>query len=125
MERKIIYADIALAPFEAFKEVLIALKDGWILDPTIYQSAGRAQPMRLDNAVIYHLAKFSAEELETMKEELPQPEQITDVIAVAFEEVKAKIAEGYVVHQIYAKNVILKRLAGGENKNGKNGEKEN
>ena len=100
-----------------FQKVIDALADGWVLDSSMYQSGGRAQPMRLDNTVVYHLVKYTEADLEQLQKEILEAtptENIRDVISADFAEVKQKISDGYVVHQIYQKNVILKKLDGGE-----------
>lgn len=121
MERNIVVLNVEGAMTKAFLEDLEKLTktfdDGWVLDPTMYQSGGRAQPLRLDNAIVYHLVKYTEEDIEELQKAIAEAnpqENIVDVISANFDEVKDKIKEGYVVHQIYQKNVVLKKLAGGE-----------
>lgn len=44
----------------SFNEVCELLKEGWILDPEIYDG----KPLQLDNGVVYHLVKLSDKEAE-------------------------------------------------------------
>ncbi|MBA7652698.1 hypothetical protein ES703_60537 [subsurface metagenome] len=114
-ERKIIgvsFARLGTTGFtdetdEAFKNLTTAIQEGWRLDPTFYQTAGRPQPMRLENAVIYHLIKYSAEELASMAKEKDLEPQIIDVKKVPHDEVKDLVKQGYRVKEIYAKDVVL------------------
>jgi len=100
-----------------FQKLIDALKDGWILDPTLYLSGGRPQPMRLENAVIYHLIKYTNEELVAMAEEQKVFEQseidkklglkIIKIAKVPWEEVNDLLDKGYVIRQEWAKEALL------------------
>jgi len=100
-----------------FQELIDALEDGWILDPTLYLSGGRPQPMRLENAVIYHLIKYTPEELAVITEEQKVFEQVeiekklgpkvVKIAKVLWEEVNDLLEQGYVIRQEWAKDALL------------------
>jgi len=77
------------------------LNNGWILDPLF-----NSKPIRLENAVIYHLAKFTEEELMELQEE-PVESEIVSVRSVGLDGVDELLKEGYTVHALYAKNAVL------------------
>ena len=131
-ERKIIILNVLLDGQLALISALISdLKDGWILNPMMYQSGGRAQPMRLENAVIYHLVKFSAEELEALAKERELAEQemfqnkrgprVVDTQKVSTvdgqDEVNALLKKGYTIKQEWSKETLLYLYEGDEEKN--------
>lgn len=85
-----------------FEIVNAELQKGWILNPNIYDG----KPLRLEAAVVYHLAKYSEEELT----ELNQKEEIVSVKSVDLNEVDDLLKEGYVVKELYAKNAVLVKM---------------
>jgi len=74
-------------------------KFGWILDPDIY--GGR--PLRLENAVVYHLIKYE-------EGEEPQPEtegKIISIKSVPIAEADKLLKDHYEIADRYAKTVTL------------------
>ncbi|MBA7646859.1 hypothetical protein ES703_54625 [subsurface metagenome] len=98
-ERKIVRAHYQ----EIYDQVVQLLDDGWILDPNIYKGA----PMRLEEAIVYHLIKFSQDELAAKAKEKTLEPQIVDIKKVPHDEVEALVKQGYKVETIYAKDVVL------------------
>lgn len=98
-ERKIILA-VTQANYDAVAELL---SQGWILDTRMYNG----RPMRLQAATVYHLIKFSDEELAAMAKEKELEPQILSVKRVSHDEVDALIEQGYTVKDTYAKDVVL------------------
>lgn len=109
-ERKI----IVVSPGDAFctekvTQLLKAKEDGWTLDPTMYCSGGRGQPLRLENAVFYHLIKYTEEELEEiaklqMEEHGPR---VVSIRKVPHHEADDLLKQGYTLKDTYAKDVVL------------------
>lgn len=76
--------------------------DGWILDPLF-----NSKPIRLENAVIYHLIKYSPEE----KTEFEASEaKVESVKSVGYEQVDELIKQGYQPRDYYAKIVIMIKM---------------
>jgi len=98
-ERKILRAHYQ----EIYDQVVQLLADGWILDPNIYKGV----PMRLETGIVYHLIKYSEEELAARAREKELEPQIVDVKKVPHDEVEALVKQGYKVETIYAKDVVL------------------
>ncbi|GAI96063.1 unnamed protein product, partial [marine sediment metagenome] len=90
----------------ALDEIVTLLDQGWILDPNIYKGA----PMRLEEAIIYHLIKFTPEELAAKAKEKQLEPQIVDVKKVPHEEVKDLVKQGFKVETLYAKDVVLVKM---------------
>ncbi len=91
-----------------FIEVAKLFSEGWVLNPEL-------KPYTTDNAVIYHLIKYTLEELEQMKTEAEQTLKLVSVKSVDINEVDPYLAEGYEVKDFYAKTVTLIK----KNKNNK------
>jgi hypothetical protein len=102
----IVRSDVAQSQTPVFETLNQFLTDGYILDPMF-----NSKPIRLENAVIYHLIKYNQEELEALQaeQEVAEPE-IVSVKSVSYEEVDALIAEGYKPRDFYAKNVIMIKI---------------
>lgn len=81
-------------------EVLTAINDGWELDPKFYNSAGKPQPMRTERAVFYHLVKYA-------KDEMPRGLRVVKAEKVKWEEVNAKLAEGWVIEKEYSADALM------------------
>ena len=86
-----------------YDEVVKLLADGWILDPNIY----KATPMRLEAMVVYHLVKFSEEELAARAREKDLEPQIQSMVKVPYAEVDALLEQGYTIKDSYAKDVVM------------------
>lgn len=86
-----------------YDEVVQLLADGWILDPQIY----KATPMRLEASVVYHLVKFSEEELAARAKEKELEPQIQSMVKVPYAEVDALLEQGYTIKDSYAKDVVM------------------
>lgn len=101
MEAKILFAGNQ----SAFDEVNEHFEKGWVLNPSVYDG----KPCRLENAIVYHLVRYSEEEKAQLEKEGigPGEPKIIDVKGVSFPEVEDLIAKGFEVHQIYSKNVVL------------------
>jgi len=82
-------------------KLIDALSDGYILDPMF-----NSKPLRLENSVIYHIAKFTEEELAELEKE-PVESKIVSVRSVELDGVDELLKEGYTVHALYAKNAVL------------------
>ena len=95
VERKIMFCTLA----SDYGLVNEQMQKGWILNPEIY--AGK--PLRLDNAVVYHIVKYTEEEMV----ELNKKEEIVSVKSVDLNDVDALLKEGYTVKELYAKNAVL------------------
>ena len=94
---------------EKLTEINNIFLKGWMLDPMF-----KSNPIRLDTAAIYHIIKYTEEELEALtkgeEEEvtLGEFDDLTGAISVNLgDEVEEKIKEGYKVYKIYAKNVVM------------------
>lgn len=87
------------------KQLCDLLADGWVLDQSMYQSAGRPQPLRLENSVVYHLAKYSKKELEKMVK--PTGPIVVSIKKVPHDEADALLKQGYILKENYAKDVVL------------------
>lgn len=85
-----------------FNAVNSHMQNGWAINP--YISGGK--PLRLEHAVVYHLIKFSPEEIAGLN----QKEQIVSVKSVDLNEVDALLEQGYVVKELYAKNAVLVKM---------------
>jgi hypothetical protein len=109
-DRKIItYTPTALNATDVVQDLVNALSEGWQLDKAVYQSGGIAKPIILENAVVYHLIKYSAEEIEEQQKQ--EEEKESKVIKVAREStvegVNKRLDEGYVIVQEWAKETLL------------------
>lgn len=91
-----------------FSEVANLLSEGWIMD-SLFES----KPIRMDNAVAFPLVLYESEEekpKEVAEERRPGPlEDVVEVLNVDSFDVAKKYAEGYRVHEIYAKTVTMIR----------------
>ena len=100
-----------------FKDLIEKLQNGWVLDPSVYTSAGKARPVVLENAVIYHLIKYTEEELEAMAKEKElvetdifnkkQGPKVLQVAKVPWEEVNDLLQKGYRIQQEWSKEALL------------------
>lgn len=104
------------------------LNDGWIVDQNVNQSSGRGKPIALDNAIVYHLIKYSDEELEAMAkekeladQELFQHKQGPHVLDTQYadtrenrDEVNALLKKGYTIKQEWAAKALLYLYEGDE-----------
>lgn len=86
-----------------FNTVCDLFKEGWILDPSIYDG----KPLRLENGVVYHLVKY--EEGEAPVEEAEA--RIESIKSVAINEADEWLAQGYEVKDTFAKTVTLVKLS--------------
>ena len=86
------------------------LAEGWVLDSSMYQSAGRPQPLRLENSVVYHLVKYSKKELEKMAK--PTGPIVVSIKKVPHDEADALLKKGYILKENYAKDVVLVKYEG-------------
>ena len=125
MERKIIFETFAADRVPdcdthteiGFQKLIDAFKDGWVLDPTLYVSGGRPQPMRLENAIIYHLIKYTDEELvamvkeqedlERLEFERKQGPRVIKIAKAPWDEVNDLLDKGYVIKQEWSKEALL------------------
>jgi len=85
-----------------FSDVNDHFKVGWILDPAIYDG----RPLRLDNAVVYLLVKYTEEERE-QHEQQPIEDKVISIRNVPTNDADALIQQGYVIKDTYAKTVTL------------------
>lgn len=100
-ERRVIVGDTET--IVEYANLVTALNDGWVLDPLF-----NSKPIRLDNAVIYHLIKY-AEGEEPQEPETPKVESVK---SVGYEEVDDLIKQGYQPRDYYAKSVTLIKMRG-------------
>ena len=105
-ERKI----IAAWTQKDYDRLVELLGDGWILDPNIY----KATPMRIDYGIVYHLIKFSEDELAARAREIELEPQILSMVKVPYAEVDALLEQGYTVKDSYAKDVVLVKIGSKE-----------
>jgi len=98
-ERKIVLAKYQ----DEYNDVVKLLGEGWILDNRIYKGS----PMRLEAGIVYHLIKFSEDELAAMAKKKDFEPQILSMKKVSYDEVDALIAQGYTVKDSYAKEVVM------------------
>lgn len=86
------------------------------LDPSMYLSSSRAQPMRIEGVgVVYHLVTYTAEELQQIKEiemelehekEAQKPQPI-NVQKVEWHKVNDLLEKGYVIVERWSKEALL------------------
>jgi len=88
-----------------FDVINVLLNEGWILNPSIYGG----KPLRLDNAVVYHLIKYTPEEVFELSQVEPE-DQIVSVRKVEHEQVDQWIKKGYQVREIYANHTVLVKM---------------
>ena len=105
-ERKIVQAITQ----RDYDQVVQLLGDGWILDTRIYDG----RPMRLEAAIVYHLVKFSEEELAALAYEKLLEPQILSMVKVPYAEVDALLEQGYTVKDSYAKDVVMVKIGAPE-----------
>lgn len=93
------------------KALISALDNGWVLDPMF-----SSKPIRLDNAVVYHLVKYTEEEraaLKKLEEEALLPEKERRVIdrvkSSDQEEIRTLLQQGWVIINEWAKETLLYR----------------
>jgi hypothetical protein len=93
-----------------FEEINKLLSEGWRLDRTINGSG----IIPLENSAIYHLIKYSADEIVLMEQEKQEKEKsfslkAESMISVPLADVDAKLKEGYEIipDKIYAKEAVL------------------
>jgi len=90
---------------KAFNDLLAA---GWQLDRSVHNGV-----VPLQNTAIYHLIKYTSDELETMQKAQEEKKSFSfkaaSLISVPLADVDAKLKEGYeiVADKIYAKEAIL------------------
>jgi hypothetical protein len=112
--RVIVYAQTVLSAHltvpNVFEEINKLLSDGWRLDRTINGSG----IVPLENSAIYHLIKYSADEIALMEQEKQEKEKsfslkAESMISVPLADVDAKLKEGYEIipDKIYAKEAVL------------------
>ena len=114
-ERKVlVYAQTVLSAHltvpNVFEEINKLLSEGWRLDRTINGSG----IIPLENSAIYHLIKYSADEIALMEQEKQEKEKsfslkAESMISVPLADVDAKLKEGYEIipDKIYAKEAVL------------------
>jgi len=114
-ERKVlVYAQTVLSAHltvpNVFEEINKLLSEGWRLDRTINGSG----IIPLENSAIYHLIKYSADEIVLMEQEKQEKEKsfslkAESMISVPLADVDAKLKEGYEIipDKIYAKEAVL------------------
>jgi hypothetical protein len=105
-ERKIVLAKTQ----EDFGEVVKLVDQGWLLDSAMYEG----RPLRLEDAVVYHLIKFSAEELAAMAKEAELEPEIISMVKVPYDKVDELLEKGYKVKDTYAKDVVLTKTGAKE-----------
>lgn len=88
---------------EHYDQVVQLLEGGWILDPSIY----KATPMRLETGIVYHLIRYTEDELAALAREKELEPQIQSMVKVPYAEVDALLEQGYTVKDSYAKDVVL------------------
>jgi len=76
------------------------LIDGFVLDPEF-------KVVKLDALAIYHLIKYSEEELEA--QEVEEEQRIMSIKSVNIEDADELLSQGYTVKDTYAKTVTLIR----------------
>ena len=86
-----------------YDEVAQLLGQDWVLDNRI--SEGR--PTRLDAGIVYHLVKFSEEELEILAREKEQEPQVQSVKKVPYDQVDEMLKKGYTIRDTYATHAIM------------------
>lgn len=116
-ERKVVvYAQTVLSAHltvpNVFEEINNLFSQGWRLDRTVNGSGIVA----LENSAIYHLIKYSADEIAAIEEQKQEKEKpfslkAASLISVPLADVDAKLKEGYeiVPEKIYAKEAVLVR----------------
>jgi len=83
-----------------------AFEAGWVLDPDMYGG----KPVRLENAVIYHLVQYESEdEKPVVEEEIEQ--EIISIQSVPINEADRLVQAGYVLKDTFAKTVTLVKYA--------------
>jgi len=85
-----------------YSDVNERFEDGWILDPAIYDG----RPLRLDNAVVYHLVKYTEEEREQLEQQ-PIEYKVISIRNVPTNDADELIQQGYEIADRYAKTVTL------------------
>jgi len=95
MKRKILLCNDQ-THFSTVREIL---EEGWVLDPGVYDG----KPMRLDNAIVYHLVKYVEGEEPS---EVVEP-RVESIKSVAINEADEFLAEGYEIKDTFAKTVTL------------------
>ncbi len=81
-----------------YNVVTLRLKEGWILDPEL-------KTIRLDDSVVYHLIKYSEEEMTVLQEQTE--ERIASIKSVNIEEADEYLKQGYEIKDTYAKTVTI------------------
>jgi len=80
-------------------EVVRAIEtDGYTIDPDL-------KIVRLENAAIYHLVKYSEEELQA--QEVEEEQRIMSIKSVNIEDADELLDQGYEVKDTYAKTVTV------------------
>ena len=80
------------------------LMEGW----DIIGQINDGNPLVVGEDIIYHLVKFSKEDIDTVEGQNKQNE-ILSMISVPINDIDQKLAEGYTIMEdkVYAKNAIL------------------
>lgn len=110
-ERKIaIYTPFSSTSFiDSFNGLLA---EGWRLDKSVHNGV-----VSLENSVVYHLTKYSAEELQALQQAQEEKKSFSlkavSLISVPLADVDAKLKEGYEIipEKIYAKEAVLIKYA--------------
>ena len=86
-----------------YDEVAQLLGQDWILDNQISEG----QPVGLEDGVVYHLVKFTEEELETLAREKELEPQTQSVKKVPYDQVDEMLKKGYEIKDTYATHAIM------------------
>lgn len=93
---------------DSFAKLNDLLSDGFHLDKNVHSGV-----IALESSAIYHLIKYSAEEIEALQQEQEEKKSFSlkaaSLISVPLADVDAKLKEGYeiVPDKIYAKEAVL------------------
>jgi hypothetical protein len=111
MKRKMIFVNGA----GNADEITNKLDSGnWFLDPSMYVSGGKAQPMRIEGlGAIYHLINYTDEELEQIEKDIQANKESNKIVSIKsvndHNKADELIQKGYTLleDKIYSGKVIL------------------